>query len=164
MRKSRTIALMLALCLLSGAFFACETRSAPHGYTQITQDEAKEMMARADGHIIVDARRPDEFEAGHIPGAVCIPNESIGDEKPDKLPDPDRIILIYCRSGRRSKEAAQKLADIGYTRVYEFGGINDWTGEIVMNNESAVLRFHSFDGGGPDYTLDFDDDTLVSCR
>ena len=82
-------------------------------YTRISQEEAKEMMARDDGHVIVDVRRQDEYDAGHIPGAILIPNESIGAERPAKLPYTDRIILVYCRSGRRSKEAAQKLADLG---------------------------------------------------
>ena len=102
-------------------------------FTQISQDEAKEMMTKDDGHIIVDVRRQDEFETGHIPGAICIPNESIGTEQPAELPDLDQILLIYCRSGNRSKQAAQKLFDMGYTHVYEFGGINDWTGEIVTS-------------------------------
>jgi len=100
-------------------------------YTQITQEEAKEMMEKDDGHIIVDVRREDEYAEGHIPGAILIPNESIETEPPEELPDFDQIILVYCRSGRRSKEAAQKLADMGYAYVYEFGGIIDWDGEIV---------------------------------
>ena len=102
-------------------------------YTEITQEEAKEMMKKDDGHLIVDVRRQDEDDEGHIPDAVCIPNESIGTEQPEKLPDKEQILLIYCRSGRRSKQAAQKLADIGYTNIYEFGGIIDWTGEIVTD-------------------------------
>ena len=104
-------------------------------YRQITQDEAKEMMARDDGHIVVDVRRQDEYEAGHIPGARCIPNESIESEMPPELPDLDQIILIYCRSGRRSKEAAEKLFDMGYSNIYEFGGIIDWTGDVVTGSE-----------------------------
>ncbi len=100
-------------------------------YQQISQDTAKELMAEDNGSIIVDVRRPDEFAEGHIPGAVCIPNEEIGTEMPARLPDLGQVILVYCRSGRRSKEAAQKLADMGYIRVYEFGGIIDWTGEVV---------------------------------
>ena len=99
-------------------------------YTQISQDQAKEMIEKEDGHIIVDVRRMDEFETGHIPGAICIPNESIGTEQPEELPDLNQVILVYCRSGNRSKQAAQKLFDMGYTNVYEFGGIIDWTGEI----------------------------------
>lgn len=91
------------------------------------------MMELDDGHVIVDVCREDEYANGHIPGAILIPNESIGTEQPSELPDLDQIILVYCRSGRRSKEASQKLADIGYTNVYEFGGIVDWTGEIVTD-------------------------------
>ena len=100
-------------------------------YSQISQEEAKQMMEKDDGHVVVDVRRQDEYDAGHIPGAILIPNESIGTEQPDELPDLDQVILIYCRSGNRSKQAAQKLFDMGYTNIYEFGGINDWTGEIV---------------------------------
>lgn len=107
----------------------------PGTYTQISQDVAMEMMARDDGHVVVDVRRQDEYEAGHIPGAILIPNESIGTEQPEQLPDLDQVILIYCRSGNRSKQAAQKLADMGYTNIYEFGGINTWTGEIVTGSE-----------------------------
>ena len=100
-------------------------------YIQIDQEKAKEMMAVNDGHVVVDVRRADEYASGHIPCAILIPNESIGTEKPDQLPDKDQIILVYCRSGNRSKQAAQKLADMGYTNIYEFGGINTWTGEVI---------------------------------
>ena len=89
------------------------------------------MMAKDDGHIIVDVRRQDEYDAGHIPGAILIPNESIEKDRPKELPDLDQIILIYCRSGRRSKEASEKLANMGYTNIYEFGGITTWPGETV---------------------------------
>ena len=109
-------------------------------YHRISQEEAKQMMARDDGHIIVDVRRQDEYDAGHIPGAILIPNENIGTEQPEQLPDKDQIILIYCRSGRRSKEAAQKLADMGYTNVCEFGGIMDWTGETVTEEPAMTLK------------------------
>ena len=104
---------------------------ADSSYVQIDQETAKQMMEKDDGHIIVDVRRQEEYDEGHIPGAILIPNETITSEKPDELSDPDQTILIYCRSGRRSKEAAQKLADMGYTNIYEFGGIIDWTGNIV---------------------------------
>lgn len=100
-------------------------------YRQISQAEAREIMEREKGFLIVDVRRPDEFAAGHIPGAVNVPNEEIADESPAALPDQQQKLLVYCRSGRRSKEAAQKLFDLGYTDVCEFGGIIDWTGETV---------------------------------
>ena len=113
-------------------------------YQQISQEEAKEMMAMDGTQIIVDVRTQEEYDSGHIPGAICIPNESISTEQPEELPDLEQTILVYCRSGRRSKEASQKLADIGYTNIYEFGGINDWTGEIVTKDtdekEDAAMR------------------------
>ena len=101
-------------------------------YKQISQEEAKEMMKKDDGHIIVDVRRQDEYDSGHIAGAILIPNESIGTSQPEQLKDLNQIILVYCRTGNRSKQAAQKLADMGYTNVYEFGGINTWDGDVVQ--------------------------------
>ena len=89
------------------------------------------MMEDEPDWVLVDVRRPDEFNEGHIQDAINIPNEEITDSMPPALPDKNQMILIYCRSGNRSKEAAQKLADMGYTNVYEFGGINTWEGEIV---------------------------------
>ena len=109
------------------------TQTSGAGYEHITQEKAMEMMKADDGHVIVDVRRQDEYDSGHIPDAILIPNESIDTEQPKELPDLDQIILVYCRSGRRSIEAAQKLADMGYTHIYEFGGIIDWTGEVVKN-------------------------------
>jgi len=105
-------------------------------YTQISQDEAKRIMEEENDYVIVDVRREDEYAQGHIPGAILIPNESIGEyEAPEELTDGDQIILVYCRSGRRSKEAAEKLAKMGYSRVYEFGGIIDWTGDVVTEDK-----------------------------
>ena len=100
-------------------------------YRQITMDEAAVMMAEESGYIILDVRRPDEFAAGHIPNAINVPNESIGTNEIPVLPDKDQLIMVYCRSGRRSKEAAEKLVKLGYTNIVEFGGILDWKGEIV---------------------------------
>ena len=100
-------------------------------YKQISQEEAAAMMTKDDGHVIVDVRRMDEYIEGHIPGAICIPHENIDQERPEKLPDLDQIILVYCRSGNRSKQASEKLAAMGYRNVYEFGGIITWTGETV---------------------------------
>ena len=131
--KRIVIFLLLMLFLMTG----CAQKLDGDGmigkttYIQIDQEKAKEMMAVNDGHVVVDVRRADEYASGHIPGAILIPNESIGTEKPDQLPDKDQIILVYCRSGNRSKQAAQKLADMGYTNIYEFGGINTWTGEVI---------------------------------
>ena len=115
-------------------------------YTQIDQETAKLMMDLDDGHVIVDVRRQDEYDEGHIPGAICIPNESITDSIPSELPDLEQIILVYCRSGRRSKEAAQKLFDMGYTNVFEFGGIIDWTGEVITEEAKETAMTLSIDG------------------
>ena len=120
-----------ALCGILIAFLSTSLAFSTQSYSQISQDEAAERTAGEDNYIIVDVRRQDEFAVGHIPGAICIPNETIGTAQPEELPDLNQTILIYCRSGNRSKQAAQKLADMGYTNLYEFGGINTWTGEIV---------------------------------
>jgi len=104
------------------------------GYQQIDQQTALQMMEREDGHIILDVRTREEYEQGHIPGAVLIPNETIGRERPQELRDLEQVILVYCRSGNRSRQAAGKLAKLGYTKVYEFGGINTWPGKIVTGN------------------------------
>ena len=139
MKRITVTLFALLVLLLAGCADAPQEQppgeSAPPqpGYTQITQQEAREMMARDDGHVVLDVRRQDEYDAGHIPGALLLPNESITDVRPEALPDPEQIILIYCRSGNRSKQAAQKLADMGYTNLYEFGGIIDWTGETVVS-------------------------------
>ena len=102
-------------------------------YKKITSDEAKNIML-TEKPIVVDVRSLEEYNEGHIPGAIVIPNESIGTEQPKELPDLDQVILVYCRSGNRSRQASQKLYDMGYTNVYEFGGIKDWTGETVAGN------------------------------
>lgn len=102
-------------------------------YKRISQEEAQELMKSESGYVIVDVRRQDEFDSGHIPGAICIPNESIGTTQPAELPDLDQLIMVYCRSGNRSKKAAKKLADMGYSKVVEFGGINTWPGEVVVD-------------------------------
>ena len=99
-------------------------------YEQITQDQAKTLMAESENYIILDVRTESEFAEGHIPGAICVPNETIGDQMPQELQDKDQLILVYCRSGNRSKQASEKLAKLGYTNIKEFGGINTWTGDI----------------------------------
>ena len=92
--------------------------------------EAVRMMEEESNYIILDVRRPDEYASGHIPGAINIANESIGTGEITQLPDKAQLILVYCRSGRRSREAAEKLVKLGYTNIVEFGGILDWTGAI----------------------------------
>ena len=100
------------------------------GYKQISMEDGLELMKEDSGYILLDVRRTDEFVEGHIPGAINIPNESIGTEEIAELPDKNQTIYIYCRSGNRSKQASQKLTNLGYTNVIEFGGIIDYSGEI----------------------------------
>ena len=107
----------------------------PPTYRQVSSDEAAAMMASESDYLILDVRTQEEYEQGHIPGAVCVPNESIGSGELSALPRKDQLILVYCRSGNRSKQAAQKLADAGYTNIVEFGGILSWTGETVSDSE-----------------------------
>ena len=93
-------------------------------------NEAMQIIKNESGYIILDVRRPDEFAEGRIPGAINVPNEEIGTTDIAELPNKSQLILVYCRSGRRSKEAAEKLVKLGYTNIVEFGGILDYTGEI----------------------------------
>ena len=100
-------------------------------YEQISGAEAKALMDSESGYIIIDARTQEEYDEGHIPGAILIPEYEIADRAEKELPDKDQLILVYCRSGRRSKIAAEELVKLGYTNVKEFGGIIDWEYEIV---------------------------------
>ena len=125
MRK--LLSVFLAAILLAGCSAPKETAS----YRQISMDEAITMMEEESGYIILDVRTPEEFADKHIPGAVNIPNETIAAEEIPELPNKDQLILVYCRSGNRSKQASEKLAALGYTNVVEFGGINSWPGETV---------------------------------
>lgn len=121
----------LILILAAAAIMLCGCGAEKTGYSQITQAEAVQIMEQQKDYIILDVRTEEEYAEGHIKNAICVPNESITDKEPSQLPDKGQLILVYCRSGRRSKLAAQKLADMGYTNVKEFGGINEWTGKVV---------------------------------
>ena len=122
----KLIPIILSALLLS----ACSPSGASGSYRQITMAEAVKMMREEKNYIILDVRRADEYAEGHIPGAINVANEDIGTEEIPELPDKSQLILVYCRSGRRSKEASEKLAKLGYTGIVEFGGILDWTGKI----------------------------------
>ena len=104
-------------------------------YHKKTAEEAKNRMDSDDTIIILDVRTQEEYEESHIPGAILIPNESIGTEKQEQLPDMDQEILVYCRSGNRSAQAAKKLVEAGYTQIYDFGGIMDWPYETESGIE-----------------------------
>ena len=121
------LSLVLAALLLTG----CTAPEKEGTYAQISMDTAVALMEEETGYIILDVRTPEEFADRHIPGAINIPNETIGSAEIPELPDKDQLILVYCRSGNRSKQASEKLVALGYTNIVEFGGINDWPGETV---------------------------------
>ena len=141
----RAIMVILITGVLAGVLPACGNRSentetvqeeAMKGeYHKITAEEAKNRMDSDDTIIILDVRTQEEYEESHIPGAILIPNESIGTEKQEQLPDMDQEILVYCRSGNRSAQAAKKLVEAGYTQIYDFGGIMDWPYETESGIE-----------------------------
>ncbi len=129
MKRAIPLAMLLTLLLTGCASFTPETA----GYRRIGMQEAIQMMENEENYMILDVRTEQEYAAGHIPGAILIPNETIGAEEIELLPDKDQLILVYCRSGNRSKQASAKLVDLGYANVVEFGGINSWPGEIVAD-------------------------------
>ena len=125
----RVLLLPVVLLFLMGCAAPAEA-----GYHQIGMKEAVSMMEEESEYILLDVRTPEEFVDKHIPGAINIPNEIIETQALSQLPDKDQLILVYCRSGNRSKQASEKLVALGYTNVVEFGGINDWPGETVSGD------------------------------
>ena len=128
-RNKRFLLILLTLALPFGCVGCADGGSA--SYDQISGPEAKALMDSESGYIIIDARTQEEYDQGHIPGAILIPEYEIADRAEKELPDKDQLILVYCRSGRRSKIAAEELVKLGYTNVKEFGGIIDWKYEVV---------------------------------
>ena len=128
-RNKRFLITLLAFALPLGCFSCSDDGSA--NYEQISGEEAKALMDSESGYIIIDARTQPEYDEGHIPEAILIPEYEIANRAEKELPDKDQLILVYCRSGRRSKIAAEELVKLGYTNVKEFGGIIDWEYEIV---------------------------------
>lgn len=134
MKRILFILLFGILTLTGCAAGAQEKENKADDYRRIGTAEAAEIMAKESDYIILDVRTQEEFETAHIPGAICIPNETIGTDEIPELPDKNQLILVYCRSGNRSKQASEKLVKLGYTNIVEFGGINAWTGETVTGN------------------------------
>ena len=131
MKIKRIMTILLSLLSLTGC---AAPVSQNNTYRQISMSEAITMMEKEKDYIILDVRRRDEFAEKHIPGAINIPNEIIGTEEIKELPNKKQLILVYCRSGNRSKQASEKLVKLGYTNIVEFGGIIDWPGETVSEN------------------------------
>ena len=123
---------LLTAVLLTGT--GCSNTMDKNSYTQISMQEAAERMAQQEDYILLDVRTVEEYESGHIPGAICVPNETIGSESIPELPDKEQVIFVYCRSGNRSKQASEKLSAQGYTGICEIGGILDWQGETVSGS------------------------------
>ena len=133
-----TVIIMLAALIFTGCGSSADDKTAgdKKTYRQVSPEEAAAMMEEETDYIILDVRTQEEYETAHIPGAICIPNETIGTEDIPELPDKEQLILVYCRSGNRSKQASEKLVNQGYTNIVEFGGINSWTGETVSGSEA----------------------------
>ncbi len=127
--KRVLLTLLLAALLLTACGQAKENDQEAV-YMNITAEEAKRIMDTEEGYIILDVRTQEEYDEGHIPGAILIPNTEIEERAEEELTDKDQLILVYCRSGRRSKMAAEILVDLGYTNIREFGGIIDWPYEV----------------------------------
>ena len=130
----RKLLMTLTGILVVGILTACSTpqsASTAVSYQKISAEQAKSRMDSGDAVIVVDVRTQEEYNESHIKGAVLIPNETITTENPEALPDKDAEILVYCRSGNRSAQAAQKLAEMGYTNIKDFGGITNWPYETV---------------------------------
>ena len=124
------ILLALVLCMLSTACGKTEKEAQEVVYLNISAEEAKTLMDTEEDYVILDARSQEEYDQGHIPGAVVIPHTEIASRAEAELPQKDQLILVYCRSGNRSKQAAKSLAALGYTNIREFGGILDWPYEV----------------------------------
>ncbi|MDM8300738.1 rhodanese-like domain-containing protein [Collinsella tanakaei] len=124
------IPLIASISLALASLAGCGVSPEQAGYRKVSAAEAQQLMETEQDYVILDVRTRSEYDSGHIPGAVCLPNEDIGSDDPAALPDKDQLILVYCRSGNRSAQAVRKLAALGYTNVVDFGGINAWPGEI----------------------------------
>lgn len=127
------LAVLSAVLLASCTAKAIEADSAGAEYHLLTAEQAKERMDSGEDLIVLDVRTQEEYDSGHIENAVLLPNETIYDTQPELLPDLNMEILIYCRSGNRSAQAANKLVAMGYTNVFDFGGIIDWPYDIVTD-------------------------------
>ena len=125
----KLIFLLLAVMLLTACGQDTENDQGAV-YVNITAEEAKQIMDSEEGYIILDVRTQEEYDEGHIPGAIVISHEKIEEKAEEVLTDKDQLILVYCRSGRRSKIAAEALVELGYTNIKEFGGIIDWPYEV----------------------------------
>ncbi len=135
-RRVRVVATIVAAVAALALFTGCShgssdsSESGGQAYRQASAEEAKALMEEQGDYVILDVRTKSEYDEGHIPGAVLLPHDQVKDEAEKMLPTKDELILVYCRSGNRSKQASQAFVDLGYTNVVEFGGINSWPYDI----------------------------------
>ena len=132
----KALALVLCVCMLCTG---CGSDNSQNGesalYKSISMHDAAALLESENDYLLLDVRTEQEYFSGHIPGAVCIPNEDIDENVAEALPDQEQVIFVYCRSGNRSKQAAEKLANLGYTNIVEIGGVKDWPGELIVIGE-----------------------------
>ena len=137
MRNLITVIIILVIIVVIGIFLKNRNSKEDNKNTvkdaniqYVSMNDIEKIMNENENYIILDVRTIEEYNDGHIPNAICIPNETIDENVVNKLPNKEQLILIYCRSGNRSKQATTKLKDLGYLNLIEFGGIIDWPGEI----------------------------------
>lgn len=133
--KKKIIPVFVSTLLLLAGCGSKNSNTENNNYRHVDMEEATKIMEKEKDYMILDVRTPEEYEEGHIPHAINIPNETIHTEDIPKLPDKNQLILVYCRSGNRSRQAAGKLSKLGYTNIVEFGGIIDWKGELSFDIE-----------------------------
>ena len=133
---TKVLALVLCLCVLcTGCASDNSNANEEPLYSSITMEDAAILLESENDYLLLDVRTEQEYFSGHIPGAMCIPNEEIDETVIDALPDQEQVIFVYCRSGNRSKQAAEKLVNLGYTNIVEIGGVTDWPGELIVIGE-----------------------------
>ena len=129
----KALALVLCVCMLCTG---CGSDNSQNGesalYKSISMHDAAALLESEQAYLLLDVRTEQEYFSGHIPGAVCIPNEEIDETVVETLTDKEQLIFVYCRSGNRSKQAAEKLANLGYTNIVEIGGVKDWNGDLIV--------------------------------
>ena len=131
--KKRVYGILIILVISLGVICIIKLKNTDNNIAKVkhvSMQEITKIMSENSNYIILDVRTIEEYKEGHIPNAICIPNETIGEDTKNLFKDKNQLILIYCRSGNRSKQAAEKLQKLGYTNLIEFGGIIDWEGEI----------------------------------
>ena len=133
---TKVLIFVLCICLLcSGCTSDSSTANEEPLYSSITMEDAAILLGSDNDYLLLDVRTEQEYFDGHIPGAICIPNEEINETVVEALPDQEQVIFVYCRSGNRSKQAAEKLVNLGYTNIVEIGGVKDWPGELIVIGE-----------------------------